>query len=143
MEKIQLEVKLLGAGGKLPVCANPGEDLAYDIFAAQGRMLYPGTVIKVPTHIAAHLPGHGFLIRDRSSMAEKKVFVIGGVIDSTYRGEIIVMFAMLGTEPHYIGRGNKIAQLIPVEPKTRFSVVLVEELDMAGRGEKGFGSTGV
>lgn len=138
-----LKVKLLGAGAKEPVCANPGEDLGYDIFCSQAVTLEPGKVHKVKTDVAVELQGYGFLIRDRSSMAAQGIIVSGGVVDAGYRGEIIVMLTLVGADkPVYIGVGMKIAQLVPVVPATHSAVTVVKELAASVRGNAGFGSTG-
>ena len=50
-------------------------------------------------------------IRDNSSLAAKGVLTLGGVIDSDYTGEIIVIMTSL-VEPIKIKKGQKIAQLI-------------------------------
>jgi dUTP pyrophosphatase len=84
------------------------------------------------------------LIRDRSSMAAKGVFVVGGVVDGDYRGEVQVMLHNAGFDAVNIVPGQKIAQMIvgvayshPVrecDPD--------EDLGVTERGEAGFGSTG-
>jgi dUTP pyrophosphatase len=115
-----LFVKKLDPRAKLPTCAHPGEDLAYDLYALEDVVLVPGVLTKVSTGIAAQhrrailmpmtdysvegfgykanvsLPAYnhiddGLLLRDRSSMAAKGITVSGGVIDAGYTGEINVM----------------------------------------------------
>jgi dUTP pyrophosphatase len=153
--EMQLKVKLLRPEAKLPVCAHPGEDLGYDIFSADRREVEPGEVATVGTGISVemynlwfedyhmHAKPYGFLLRDRSSMANKGISVIGGVIDAGYRGEIFVQFVNHTTDPYYIHVGDKIAQLIPTLPETHAEVVAVSELSDTTRGAAGFGSTGV
>jgi dUTP pyrophosphatase len=138
---LELRVKKLHPDAKLPICANPGSDLAYDVFAVDDVMLCQGYLAKVKTGIAVQLDGYGFLIRDRSSMAAKGIVVTGGVIDAGYRGEVIVMLPALSTSI-YIRNDDKIAQLIPVRPATTFPVIECDILDSSIRGEAGFGSTG-
>ena len=50
-------------------------------------------------------------IRDKSSLASKGLLTLGGVIDSDYTGEIIVIMTSL-IESIKIKKGQKIAQLI-------------------------------
>jgi dUTP pyrophosphatase len=148
-----LNVRLLEAGAKAPVCSRPGEDLGYDLFALEDTVLYPGVITKVRTGIAvaAEHPVRqyklGLIIKDRSSMASKGIFTHGGVIDAGYRGEVVVLMTKdagtLGESyiPVKISAGDKIAQMVPV-PVLTGSVQTVDELEEADRGEKGFGSSG-
>lgn len=139
---MNLKVKFLGAGAVAPVCAHPGEDLGYDIFASSGVIIKPGERTLVRTNIAVDLCGFGFLIRDRSSKANEQLFVTGGVIDAGYRGEILVGITNQGGTPAYIGSGDKVAQLVPIHPETSWPVVVCNDLSESARGEDRFGSTG-
>ena len=94
-----LTVQLLDEFAKAPTVAHPGEDIGYDVYASRDQSLVPGKVFRVPTGIAVEgetdgMPV-GFLVKDRSSMAAKGVFTHGGVIDSSYRGEIVVLMTTL------------------------------------------------
>ena len=97
-----LRVKLLEAGARAPVVAHPGEDLGYDVFALEGVTLAPRATVKVRTGIAVEARDPhtgaplGLLVRDRSSMAARGIATTGGVIDSGYRGEILVLMTNLG-----------------------------------------------
>lgn len=139
---LELKVKKLHPDAKLPVCANPGSDLAYDVFAVEDKVIFPLAVEKVPTGIAVQLEGYGFLIRDRSSMAAKGIAVTGGVVDAGYRGEVVVMLTNLSKHTMYLWKGDKIAQLIPMRPATDFPAIECSELGDSSRGAAGFGSTG-
>ena len=63
------------------------------------------------------------------------------VIDSDYRGEIIVALHNHSTVPQTISQGERIAQLI-IQPYTSVEWEEAEELDSTERGSQGFGSTG-
>lgn len=109
--KSKLVIKRLDPRATAPTVANPGEDLAYDLYALDDTTLVPGTVTKVRTGIAAAAfldiqefdpdsstiettnERMGLLVRDRSSMASKGVFTHGGVIDAGYNGEIQVIMS--------------------------------------------------
>jgi dUTP pyrophosphatase len=142
-----LRVKLLEAGARAPVVAHPGEDLGYDLFALEGVSLSPRATMKVRTGIAveARHPQTGaplgLLVRDRSSMAARGVATTAGVIDSGYRGEILVLMTNLGETAVELKAGEKIAQMIPV-PVLTSQVQEVETLEVSARAEKGFGSSG-
>ena len=142
-----LRVKLLDPGARAPVVAHPGEDLGYDIFALEAIRLAPRQTARVRTGIAveARHPETGaplgLLVRDRSSMAARGLATTGGVIDSGYRGEILVVMTNLGDAPVELSAGEKVAQMVPVEVLTG-PVMEVESLEESARAEKGFGSSG-
>ena len=57
--------------------------------------------------------GHVGLIWDKSGLSRNHgIKSMGGVVDSTYRGEIVVTLVNLGAEPYHIGKGDKIAQIL-------------------------------
>jgi dUTP pyrophosphatase len=142
-----LLVKLLATGARAPVVAHPGEDLGYDLFALEAASLAPHATVKVRTGISveARHPSTGvplgLLVRDRSSMAARGVATTAGVIDSGYRGEILILMTNLTDTPVELNAGEKIAQMIPV-PVLTGSVQEVEALEDSARAEKGFGSSG-
>ncbi len=139
-----LHVKFLSESAKAPTVAHPGEDIGYDLYASQPCTLLPGQVQRVHTGIAVagEVDGApaGFLVKDRSSLAAKGVFTHGGVIDSSYRGEIMVLMTTLA-EAYEIHAGDKIAQLVPV-PVLTGEVSVATELTVGARGSRGFGSSG-
>jgi dUTP pyrophosphatase len=142
-----LRVKLLEPGARLPVVAHPGEDLGYDIFALESAALAPRHTVRIRTGIAveARQPETGaplgLLVRDRSSMAARGIAATGGVIDSGYRGEILVLMTNLSEEAIELKAGEKIAQMIPVPVLTGL-VQEVKTLEVSARDAKGFGSSG-
>ena len=70
------------------------------------------SIKKVNTGIRVSLPENTYgSIRDKSSLAAKGVLTLGGVIDSDYTGEIIVIMTSL-IELIKIKKAQKIAQLI-------------------------------
>jgi dUTP pyrophosphatase len=74
-------------------------------------------------------------------MAARGIASTGGVIDSGYRGEILVMMTNLGDAAIELKAGEKIAQMVPVPVLTGL-VQEVESLEASVRAEKGFGSSG-
>ena len=153
MQELKLYWKRLHPSAKAPAVAHPGEDLAYDLFAAEGASLIPGRVTLVRTGIAIEFtPAHGAIIKDRSSMAVKGIRTSAGVIDAGYRGEILVALTLdmnappgsdgrVGAE-YRINAGDKIAQMVPVRSLTTLQIEECEMLSEANRGGRGFGSTG-
>lgn len=141
-----LQVKLLNSSAKAPTVAHPGEDLGYDIYAAATFTIPARGHALVPTGIAvqcASASGEamGALLRDKSSLASRRLTLTGGVIDAGYRGEIKVLLENLGEEPAVIHAGDKIANLIPY-PVLTGEVKVVDHLPESNRKAQGFGSSG-
>jgi dUTP pyrophosphatase len=142
-----IKVKLHRPEAKAPTVAHPGEDLGYDVYAAEDVVLPARGGAIVPTGISVELISDdggrpmGALIRDRSSMAVKHIIAAAGVIDAGYRGEIRIVMENLSATDFEIHVGDKIANLIPY-PVLTSTVEVVEDLAESGRGAGGFGSTG-
>jgi len=141
-----LRVKLLSPQAKAPTVAHPGEDLGYDIYSAVTMTIPARGHAVVSTGIAiectlASGEKMGALLRDKSSMAARRLMLTGGVIDAGYRGEIRVLMENLGDAAAEIRAGDKIANLIPY-PVLTAKVQVVEELADSRRQAGGFGSTG-
>ena len=106
----------------------------------------PGATIKIGTGIAIELPNTTFGgIYPRSGLATKQGLAPAnkvGVIDSDYRGEVIVALHNHSCERQQISYGDRIAQLV-VSPVTQGVFVSVDALDETERGSGGFGHTGV
>ncbi len=100
----------------------------------------------IPTGLAVEIPpGFEAQVRPRSGLALKQGLTClnsPGTIDADYRGEVGVILANLSKERAFVRRGDRIAQLV-VAPVARAAWVEVETLGESGRGEGGFGSTGV
>ena len=108
--------------------------------------LKPGDRVGVPTGFAIALPGPEWVayIFARSGLGIKNGITLPncvGVIDSDYRGEIIVALTNLSDTPYTIQPGDRVAQLV-ISPVVQAQISLVDELDETGRGAGGFGSTG-
>ena len=140
-----LRVKLLTAHAKAPTIAHPGEDLGYDVYSAETVAL-PARghhIVSTGISIELDIDGRpaGALIRDKSSMAARRVICTAGVIDAGYRGEIRVVMENLGDDPAEIHAGDKIANLIPY-PVLTSPVEVVDDLAESRRNAGGFGSSG-
>jgi dUTP pyrophosphatase len=141
-----LKVKLLTPGARPPSIGHPGEDLGYDIYAAQPVTIPARGHAIVSTGIAIECTSAsgekmGALLRDKSSMAARRLVLTGGVIDAGYRGEIRVLMENLGDASAEIHAGDKIANLIPY-PVLTAAVEVVDDLADSSRKAGGFGSTG-
>lgn len=85
----------------------------YDIYCIDDLHISPHTQIKVNTNIKIIIPnGYFGKIESRSSLAVKSIIVEAGVIDSDYRGEIIVLLRNHSDNEFNISKYSRIAQLI-------------------------------
>lgn len=100
----------------------------------------------IPTGIAIALPSADYvaLVFARSGLGIKHGVAPAncvGVIDSDYRGEILVGLQNSGDTDYTVSPGDRIAQLM-ITPVVQAHIQLVEELDQTDRGSGGLGSTG-
>ena len=107
--------------------------------------ILPSETAFIGTGLSMEIPeGYVGLIYARSGMACKRGLAPAnkvGVIDSDYRGEIMVALYNQSNETKVITSGDRIAQII-IQPVTQFEFNEVDELSDTTRGEGGFGSTG-
>ena len=107
--------------------------------------ILPGQTAFVPTGIALEVPrGCAGLIYARSGMACKRGLAPAnkvGVVDSDYRGEILVALHNHGDRPQRIGNGERIAQFL-ITPVLTPTYEVAEELSDTVRSGGAFGSTG-
>ncbi len=138
-----LVAALVDARGALPEYASQAAAGA-DLRASEVQVIEPGGRAAVPTGLRVQIPpGHVGLVWPRSGLAVRHgIDTLAGVIDSDYRGEVRVVLVNHGREPFSIGAGDRIAQLL-VQPVARAVFRKVERLDDTGRGQGGFGSTGL
>lgn len=122
-----------------------GYDLHADLGDSSMVLIHPGCVKKISTGIAIALPDNTFgAIYARSGLATKKGLAPAnkvGVIDSDYRGPVIVALRNESNEPQIIEHGERIAQIV-VQPYVPVEYNEVESIGTTARGEGGFGSTG-
>ena len=99
--------------------------------------------VLVPTGLAiAAPPGSDVQVRPRSGLSARGVMAVFGTLDADYRGEIFVtMYCLPGSTPYDVQDGDRIAQLV-VAWLSEVDWLVVDELDLTGRGEGGHGSTG-
>lgn len=130
---------------QLPRFAHDG-DAGADLTASESVSIPPGGRALVATGFSLAIPhGHAGLVLPRSGLAIRSgVTVINapGLIDSGYRGEVMVALINHSDEDFAISPGDRIAQLVIISVE-RPEYVSVDDLDETTRGEAGFGSTGV
>lgn len=153
MEPIEVKVKKLRPNAQLPYQADSGSvgfDLRTDLFDEETQLtvlktvLLPNQQAKIHTGIAVEIPeNHFMMIFPRSSMGVKKNLILKntvGIIDSSYRGEILLFVKNIGDTPIEIDNGERIAQAVVI-PYPAISYVESDTLSETSRGDGGFGST--
>jgi dUTP pyrophosphatase len=146
MSQVNVLITRLDPDLPLPRYAKPG-DAGADIVSRIDVMLAPGERALVPTGIAIALPvGYVALVHPRSGLAIKHgVTMVNspGTVDAAYRGELqIILINHDRHEAISFKRGDRIAQLV-IQRVEQAEFIEVSELPGSGRGEGGFGSTGV
>jgi len=119
-------------------------DAGLDLRARETKVIEPGKHEVVKTGLKVAIPtGHVGLIWDRSGLAAKHfITTMGGVLDSGYRGEIMIIMANLGSEAFIVEKGMRIAQLL-IQPVIQMPIEEVEDFEETQRGTGGFGSSGL
>ncbi len=108
-------------------------------------MVGPHETVMIPTGIAVEIPeGYAGLVLARSGMASKRGLTPAnkaGLIDSDYRGEIVVALHNHSAVGAVVEDGERVAQLVIV-PYLAAEFEVSDSLYETERGEDGFGSTG-
>ena len=123
----------------------------YDLYAAEGAFIPAGKTVMVGTGLAMEIP-NGFWggVYARSGLATKQGLRPAncvGVIDSDYRGEIMVALHNDSDSERIVQAGDRIAQLV-LHPLVEILLEdgeaweVVDDLNNTDRGDGGFGSTG-
>ena len=149
---MKVRIKKLNEGAKVPSYSKEG-DAGLDFTAVEISRDNVGN-ITYHTGLAVEIPqGYVGLLFPRSSISKKQQFLTNGVgvIDSSYRGEIMAKFKpVMGTydtildlfESNEYQVGDRIVQMIII-PYPQIEFEEVEELSETDRGYGGFGSTNI
>ncbi|MCC7469756.1 MAG: dUTP diphosphatase [Bacteroidetes bacterium] len=139
---MELKWKKLDERAKAPTKGHPG-DAGIDFFALETVIFQPGKQMRVQTGIAVEIPeNHVGLIWDKSSVSfNQGLKIMGGVIDSGFRGEIVMSLFNTTNEEQKIEAGHKIAQMI-IQRFEDCDLLEVTELSDTIRGVGREGSTG-
>lgn len=144
--RIWINAKLLTSTAHLPEYSTAyaaGADLRADI--NEPLLILPHKTIKIPTGISLEIPeGYFGAIYARSGLSTKnglRPANCTGVIDSDYRGNIIVPVHNDTDDAQIIEPGQKIAQIIFQKYKEAYFNE-VDDLSKTSRNIGGFGSTG-
>jgi dUTP pyrophosphatase len=152
MTDLRVAIERLPHGADLPLPAYAtagaaGLDLLAAVPETEPLALEPGRHVLVPTGVRIALPpGHEAQVRPRSGLALRHAVTVlnsPGTIDADYRGEIGVILINLGRVSFLVTRAMRVAQLV-VAPVAKVSWDEASlESRATGRGQGGFGSTGV
>ncbi len=145
IKKTEIKYKKLNDDAK---CPSYGTDFAAgaDLFSAEEEVIIkPGNTAFIHTGLALEIPeGLAGLIYARSGLACKKGLAPAnkvGVIDSDYRGEIIVALFNHSDSSVTVSKHERVAQIV-FTPYYFADFLQEEELEDTQRGSGGFGSTG-
>jgi len=137
-----LKIQKISEAAKIPRREHD-TDAAIDLFCDECHTLHPGDLASIGTGIKMVIPnGMVGLIWDKSGLAKSGLKTMGGVIDSNYRGEIIILTKNLSHGIINIHKGQKIAQMIIQKIECPKIIEGIVEND-THRGISGFGSTGL
>lgn len=142
----KINIKKLNPNAKIPAYGTEyaaGADMY--AFIEENVVINPGETKFISTGISLEVPvGYAGLIYARSGLACKKGLAPAnkvGVVDSDYRGEVVVALHNHSNEPKEIEPFERVAQLV-ITPYLKADFQLQEELEDTERGASGFGSTG-
>ena len=146
LDKTQIAVKKLDKNAILPTYGS-GYSAGADLYACIKKdiEIKPNETVFVHTGLAFEIPaGLVGLVYARSGLACKKGLAPAnkvGVIDSDYRGEVMVALHNHSEVAQTVAVGERVAQLV-ITPYLPAEFVEMEQLSETVRGAGGFGSTG-
>ena len=141
-----IRVKILRENAILPTYGSE-QAAGADLYACLEApvVINPGETAFIPTGISLEVPvGCAGLIYARSGMACKRGLAPAnkvGVVDSDYRGEIIVALHNHGNAAQTVDNGERVAQFV-ITPVLTPAYVVADSLSDTARNQGGFGSTG-
>ncbi|MFA5070794.1 MAG: dUTP diphosphatase [Candidatus Pacearchaeota archaeon] len=136
---LEIKIKKLNAEAIIPKYAHIG-DAGMDVYATSKKET--DKFVEYGTGLSFEVPqNYVMLIFPRSSVTNKDLMLKNsvGVLDSTYRGELILRFEKFGEDNYKIG--ERVGQIMIV-PYPEIEFLEVNELSETTRGDGGFGSTG-
>ena len=144
-----INIKKTNKNAKTPTYGSEfaaGADLYAAIHNEEKKIeILPGETAFVDTGIVMEIPdGYVGLVYARSGLSCKQGLAPAnkvGVIDSDYRGNIMVALYNQSSETRIVSEGDRIAQII-IQPVEQFGFKVKENLSDTIRGNGGFGSSG-
>lgn len=157
---MKVKIKKLKDHTILP-CYASNDAAGLDLTANDMEIDFDNNIITYKTNIAFEIPnGYVGLVFPRSSVCKKNLTLCNsvGVIDSDYRGDILLKFRYIGRKPNFIDKlkllfsvsqfeyeniyhvGDRVGQII-IMKRSKIELDIVDELSDTERGNGGFGST--
>ncbi len=142
IQNMVIKVKKVHQEAVVPTYAKEG-DAAMDLYAAHSKkdkygnyVYFTGLCVEIP-------PGFVGLLFPRSSVSKTSMALANsvGVVDSGYRGEIMLKYRQTGDPNQIYKTGDRVGQLMII-PYPQIEFIEVEELYSTERGDGGFESTG-
>lgn len=139
---MDIKIKRLTLDSVTPELSNKG-DAGLDLRTTVPATLKAGCAAVLPTGLSIALPeGTYGDIKPRSKLAARYGIITGAcVVDSNYRGEVMVNLINVGQYDLDLRAGDKIAQMVVTPHKSDLPIVEVTELDETDRGGKGINSS--
>lgn len=137
-----IQIKKLNEHAIIPTRANK-TDAGYDLYSIEDYDIPRECKKGIKTGISMAIPeGYVGLIWPRSGLAAKyAIDTLAGVIDSGYRGEVVVLLQNHGPSNIHISKGDRVAQIL-FQSIAQLPLIEVANLEESDRGENGFGSSG-
>ncbi len=143
MKNIDIKIKVLNKDALIPKKLHKS-DAGYDLHSLDKYTLKPKEIYKVRTGISIEIPvNYAGLVLPRSGLSTKHGITLinsPGLIDSGYRGELLVPLVNHSDQEYKITKAERIAQLVIIRTLS-VDFERTEDLDGSDRNEKGFGST--
>jgi dUTP pyrophosphatase len=136
-----------------------GKDIPFPRYATDGAagldlpacldspvVIAPGSRAVIPTGLAIQIPSRYIvgLVFPRSGLAARHGISLAnavGVIDSDYKGEVLIALINQGDKEYLINPGERVAQIVFM-PVFKVKLEETDTLEDTARGTGGFGSTG-
>lgn len=115
----------------------------FDLYSVVDGEIKPGERATIPLGVEAEIPKNWCVIFiGKSGLAAREgIAMLGGLIDSDYRGEWHAILLNTGEKEFKFEKGQKIIQGVTLySPQAK--IIGVESLSETQRGKGGFGSTG-
>ena len=119
-------------------------DAGLDLFVIDSLTVEPGETAIIKSYIACeNTQGNSYFLMPRSSISKTPLRQCNsvGLIDGSYRGEIMAAVDNVKNEPYTVESGQRLFQLVAMDGSP-IHIELVSNLTETVRGEGGFGSTG-
>jgi dUTP pyrophosphatase len=126
---------------------NTGENSGMDLYVPEDTVIPAGQTVFIDHQIKAKRfgppPVSGILLFPRSSISKTPLRLANsiGLIDPSYRGNIIAAITNTSNTDYTVTKGTRLVQLVLANAYP-FTINWVDSLDDTDRGAGGFGSTG-